>query len=349
MAPSRVDPNQKQAKSSINQMEGDLFYIDRMARTVSDPSQATAHLANMKPQDLYFECLDEGDPQQLQIKNMVYEIDMQTRHAAARVTVEHYTRPVPIPKKTFSPYGDSDEDSDGPPPSTKKTDATEMKIDESLKIFIEALPHLETLHYRFKFQVLSGNGYCFCALVKCLSPWRKKHHIKNDYSVCAAQLFHGPGLLQNCHDKGDDYHTAAAFYLTKLFKNGTGLTQAVLHHGMNDQSRMTAEGNSGHYFQDIDSQEPNHPYQVNESILDYTGDTAGKGTSMLSGEEIPSQCAKDNDGFNLVDETTDAKSDPSKDSEQTDDVENSTVDEPDGIFDNVEVNTVAEGIDTNDH
>ncbi len=62
-----------------------------------------------------------------------------------------------IPKKIFSPYADSDEDSDCPPPSPKKTDATEMKIDGSLQIFIEALPHLETLHYGFSFQGSSGN------------------------------------------------------------------------------------------------------------------------------------------------------------------------------------------------
>ena len=40
MAPSRVDPNRKQAKSSIDQVEEDLFHIDRMARTVSAPSRA---------------------------------------------------------------------------------------------------------------------------------------------------------------------------------------------------------------------------------------------------------------------------------------------------------------------
>ncbi len=51
---------------------------------------------------------------------------------------------------TPSPYGNSDDDSDGPPPSPKRTDATEMKIDESLHIFINALPHLEPLHFGFK-------------------------------------------------------------------------------------------------------------------------------------------------------------------------------------------------------
>jgi hypothetical protein len=48
-----------------------------------------------------------------------------------------YTHPVLIPKNTFSPYGGSDEDSDGPPPSPKKTDATEMKLDKYLQAKIE--------------------------------------------------------------------------------------------------------------------------------------------------------------------------------------------------------------------
>jgi hypothetical protein len=61
MAPSRVDPNKKQATSSIDQVGEDPFYIDRMARTVSCPSQATVHLAKRTSQELYYECLDEGE------------------------------------------------------------------------------------------------------------------------------------------------------------------------------------------------------------------------------------------------------------------------------------------------
>jgi hypothetical protein len=60
MVPSRVDPNKKQAKSSIDQLEEDLFYIDTMARTVSC-SQATVNLAKRTPQELYYECFDEGE------------------------------------------------------------------------------------------------------------------------------------------------------------------------------------------------------------------------------------------------------------------------------------------------
>jgi hypothetical protein len=69
MAPSRVNPNQKQAKSSIDQVEEDSFCFDRLAKTVSAPSQATVHLAKMIPQYLYYECLDEGDAWRCPIPN----------------------------------------------------------------------------------------------------------------------------------------------------------------------------------------------------------------------------------------------------------------------------------------
>jgi hypothetical protein len=101
MAPSRVDPHRKQAKSSIDQVEYDPVNIDRMARTVSATSQATVHLAKRTPQELYYECLDEGEAQQFPTPNLLYKINMQTRYAAARATVTQYTRPVLIPKITI--------------------------------------------------------------------------------------------------------------------------------------------------------------------------------------------------------------------------------------------------------
>jgi hypothetical protein len=152
---------------------------------------------------------------------------MQARYDAARALVLEYTLPAPIPKKTSSQYYSSDEDSDGSPPSPKRTDATEMKKDKSLQVSIEALPHLEPLHYGFKLQASYQNGYCFCPLAKCLTPWRKKHHVVNDHSVCGARHFQGPGLLQHSPSKGDKYHTATAFYLITLFDNCFGLTQAT--------------------------------------------------------------------------------------------------------------------------
>jgi hypothetical protein len=118
-----------------------------------------------------------------------------------------------------------------------------MKIDESLQVFIEALPHLEPLPYGFKLQALNQKGYCFFSIAKCLTPWRKNYHVVNDHSVCGARHFQGPSLDQHCCMKGDEYHTATAFYLTTMFKKGMELTQALVHHEENDQSRKTADAN----------------------------------------------------------------------------------------------------------
>jgi hypothetical protein len=98
---------------------------------------------------------------------------MQARYAVARATVLKYTPPVPISKKSSSQHSNSDADSDGSPPSPKRTDTTEMKIDKSLQVFIDALPHLEPLYYGFKLQASNQKGYCFCPLAKRLSPWGK--------------------------------------------------------------------------------------------------------------------------------------------------------------------------------
>ncbi len=69
----------------------------------------------------------------------------------------------------------------------------------------------------------------------------KKIHIADDYSVCGARHFQGPGLLHHCRSKDDEYHTATAFFLTTLYTKGMGLTQAAVHHGTNDQSRKTVD------------------------------------------------------------------------------------------------------------
>ncbi len=96
MAPSRVDPNWKQAKSSIDQGEEDPSVFDRMARTVSAPSQSSVHLADKTPRDLYYECLDKGEAWRFSTPHLLYKINMQARYAAARATVLKYTLPVPI-------------------------------------------------------------------------------------------------------------------------------------------------------------------------------------------------------------------------------------------------------------
>jgi hypothetical protein len=53
--------------------------------------------------------------------------------------------------------------------------------------------------------------------------------------------FQGHSLIQHCESKGNEYHTATAFYLRTLFLKEMGLTQAAVHHGKNDQSRKIVD------------------------------------------------------------------------------------------------------------
>ncbi len=82
-----MDSNKKQAKSSIGRVEEEPFWMDRMGTTVSGPSQATVHLADKTPRDLYYECLDEGEARRFPTPKLLYKINMQARYDAARATV----------------------------------------------------------------------------------------------------------------------------------------------------------------------------------------------------------------------------------------------------------------------
>ncbi len=86
MAPSRVDPNKKQAKSSINQVEEDPFYLDRMARIINQfPSQATVDYAKKTLRDLYYECLDEGKAQQIRTSNLLYTCSPRSKSLSLNI------------------------------------------------------------------------------------------------------------------------------------------------------------------------------------------------------------------------------------------------------------------------
>ncbi len=96
--------------------------------------------------------------------------------------------------------------------------------------------------------------------------------------MCGAIHFQGPGLLQHCRNKSDEYYTASAFYLTTLFKKRMGLTQAAVHHEENDQSRITVDASeqiSDHYYQSVDRKESDCLNQVNKSIVDKACDNVG--------------------------------------------------------------------------
>jgi hypothetical protein len=126
-----------------------------------------------------------------------------------------------------------------------------LKKVESLQNFIEALPHLEPLHYGFKLQGPSQSATCICSLAKGLFPWRRNHEIVADYSLCGIKHFQAHSLSQHCKSKSNEYHTATAFYHKKLFgasrKKGMpinrGIKHASVYHGksVDDQSRKTAD------------------------------------------------------------------------------------------------------------
>jgi hypothetical protein len=73
-----------------------------------------------------------------------------------------------------NPYSD-DTDSEGSHqsmPPKKNTPSQELQINSDLEWFIEALPHLEPIHYFFH---LAGNknSKCYlCSCSPCLIPWR---------------------------------------------------------------------------------------------------------------------------------------------------------------------------------
>jgi hypothetical protein len=142
---------------------------------------------------------------------------MQERYAAVRATVIECMLPVTIPKNTSTPFGNADE-SDGGPPSPKTTDATQLKIDKSLQNFVEALLFLEPLHYGLKLQGPNqSSASCICFLAKGLTPWKRRHGIVDDYLLCGMNPFQGHSLIQHYELKGNDYHTATAFYLKTIF------------------------------------------------------------------------------------------------------------------------------------
>jgi hypothetical protein len=107
---------------------------------------------------------------------------MQERSAVVMATIEEYTLPVAISKCKSSQCSDSYE-SDGGPSSPKKTDATELKIDESLQNLIEAVPFLEPLHYGFKLEGLNQSASCICFSARGLNFWKSKNGIVADYNI----------------------------------------------------------------------------------------------------------------------------------------------------------------------
>jgi hypothetical protein len=94
-----------------------------------------------------------------------------------------------------------------------KTDKPELKINNSLQDFIEALPHLETIHYGFHLEKNVKTACCICSSAHSLTTWRTTHGIDKDEDICENTPITSQGLLQCCDDKGDKCHLSTTHYL----------------------------------------------------------------------------------------------------------------------------------------
>jgi hypothetical protein len=131
--------------------------------------------------------------QHIQILTILYQIIMQKRYEMAKATIEAFKKPVAMSKNQSSSYSDLEGSNDAPLSDDEnipnKTDTTELKINNSLLHFIEALPHLEPIHYGFHLQRNDQTPSCMCSSARCLNPWRTTNGIDKDYDLCRNTLF----------------------------------------------------------------------------------------------------------------------------------------------------------------
>jgi hypothetical protein len=105
------------------------------------------------------------------------EIIMHARYDDVKATIEQFKRPVPT--TPLNPYGD-DSDSEGSHqsmPPKKNTPSQELQINSDLERFIEALPHLEPIHYSFHLAGSDISKCCLCSCSPCLTLWRTMFNI----------------------------------------------------------------------------------------------------------------------------------------------------------------------------
>ncbi len=113
-----------------------LFIVDQLLRGMSNILQGE----KMKtPQ--YF---DEGELEHVTIPRVCYKISMEIRNKAAQATIAEFTKPTPTLVSKNSPvYSDSDSSTSGGPDASNSKSPSPA----SLRVFINALPNLEPLHF----------------------------------------------------------------------------------------------------------------------------------------------------------------------------------------------------------
>jgi hypothetical protein len=124
------------------------------------------------PNELFLNCNDRDSMELMSISSISYEICIQRRIDIVKATVIFFTKSVPVSKKPHSQYSEDDSSSD------ESACYEENKIDSYLRIFIMALPYLETIHYGFHLNKNNVTACLVCSSAHCLTPWRMKHGIE---------------------------------------------------------------------------------------------------------------------------------------------------------------------------
>jgi hypothetical protein len=146
-----------------------------------------AFIANLFPsvRRIILTWIEEGhEVHRLLLPQVNTKIIMQDRYDAVKATIKELKSPAPT--MPSNPYGDNSDSecSHQSMPPKKNSPSQELQINSGLEWFIEALPHLEPIHYSFH---LVGNDIFKCCLCLCaprLTPWRTMFNIafeKEDY------------------------------------------------------------------------------------------------------------------------------------------------------------------------
>ena len=170
------------------------------------------------PRELYCECLDEGEFQKKSIPRVGYLFSMDTRKEAAQATIDYFAKPMLtlVTKNSHGPYSESDTS------SCEEQDASNSNSPSpaSLRVFINALPHFEPLHFGFYLMNDVKRASCLFPYSRGVGSWRSffKIDIKKK-ECCKFHVLQSNGLLQHCQAKAGPYHSCIAHYLKKWISN----------------------------------------------------------------------------------------------------------------------------------
>ena len=182
------------------------------------------------PRELYCECLDEGGIQEISIPRVGYVFLMDMRKKAAQATIDYFAKPMltSVTKNSHGCYSESDtsfcEEQDASNSNSPSPD--------SLRDFINALPHFEPLHFGFYLMTDDKRASCLCPCLRGVSSWRSSFKIDFEKKGCCKfHLLQSNGLLQNCQAKDGYYHSCIVYssQIPKLDLNFSNASNRLIY------------------------------------------------------------------------------------------------------------------------